>query len=120
MTISKRIKTVRESFGLTQEEFAERIELGRSHVSLLESGKRSPSDLTVSNICRVYGVNREWLVDGKGDKFGGAQTLIESVVRLLNVADDEDRKVVTAFLQLPTEKRKAFHDFLDSLLGIKK
>lgn len=116
MAIGDRIKQVRECFGLTQEEFGERIELGRSHISLLESGKRSPSDLSISNICRVYGVNRDWLVKGTGEMFGGTQALIEGIVRLLDIADEEDREWITAYLQLPTEKRRAFRDFLDGFV----
>lgn len=120
MTIGDRISKIRETFGLTQEEFGERIELGRSHVSLLEGGKRSPSDLAISSICRVYGVNRNWLATGEGEMFGGTQALIESVVSLFGTATDEDRELVRTFLRLPVEQRRAFHDFLDSLSGKKK
>jgi len=41
--LGKRIKTLREERGLSQEKFAEKCGFDRTYISLLERGKRNPS-----------------------------------------------------------------------------
>lgn len=66
MLIGERIKTLREREGLTQENFAGEIGVEGSYISLLERGKREPSEQLLLNICRTFDVRREWLKNGKG------------------------------------------------------
>lgn len=47
-------------------EFAEKIKVDQSFISQLCSGKRNPSDRTISDICRAYHVNETWLKNGEG------------------------------------------------------
>ena len=64
-----RIKQIRlsQSPYMSQEKFAQKINLTRQFVALLESGEREPSDRTVADICRVFGVNETWLRTGAGE-----------------------------------------------------
>lgn len=64
-----RIKYVRTSAGLTQEQFANKIGLTRNYVAKIEIGNRAPSDRTISDICREFGVNETWLRSGAGEPF---------------------------------------------------
>lgn len=41
--LGKRIKTLREERGLSQEKFAEKCGFDRTYISLIERGKRNPS-----------------------------------------------------------------------------
>ena len=43
MHYGRAIRIARTAFGLTQGELAERVSVGASHLSLIESGKRQPS-----------------------------------------------------------------------------
>lgn len=65
--MNERIKTLRKRFGLTQAEFAGKINLSQNYVAQIETAKRSPSERTVEDICRVFGVSRKWLETGSGD-----------------------------------------------------
>lgn len=65
--MNKRIAQVRKYSGLNQLQFAERIGLTKNFVSLLETGNRTPSDRTISDICREFGINEEWLRTGNGN-----------------------------------------------------
>lgn len=69
MTIGERIKKVRRSLDLTQQEFCGRIGLKRNSISLIESGSRNTSDQTIYSICREFSVNEEWLRTGEGEMF---------------------------------------------------
>lgn len=70
--MNARIKAIRQKFGLTQAQFAERIRLSQNYIALIESGKREPSDRTTTDICREFGVSLEWLKNGgdEQDMFG--------------------------------------------------
>ena len=65
----ERIKRIRVERGLTQEKFANLIGLTRNYVARIEIGDREPSDRTIADICRVFGVSEIWLRTGAGDPF---------------------------------------------------
>ena len=67
--MKSRIHAVRAQADLTMAEFAKRIGMTTSSISLFESGKATPSDRTVLSICREFGVNEHWLRTGEGEMF---------------------------------------------------
>lgn len=67
--MNERIKELRKALKLTQQQFAEKIGLTRNFVAQIEIGAGTPSDRTVSDICREFGVNELWLRAGDGDMF---------------------------------------------------
>ncbi|MBE6993375.1 MAG: helix-turn-helix transcriptional regulator [Ruminococcaceae bacterium] len=64
--MNERIKRLRDSLGLTQEEFGTPLNIVRSTIANYERGVRSLSDRTIADICRVYGVSETWLRTGEG------------------------------------------------------
>ena len=62
--MNERIKEVRKSLGLTQQEFADRIGVKRNTVATYEGGRNIPIDSVVSLICKEFNVNEEWLRTG--------------------------------------------------------
>ena len=62
-----RIRLIRKESGLTQEEFAKKIDLTKNYISLVENGGRTLADRTVSDICRIFSINEEWLKTGNGE-----------------------------------------------------
>lgn len=64
--ISERISAVVKQSGLTKSEFAKRINVSQPHVSRMCSGETQPSERTILDICREFGINEEWLRYGKG------------------------------------------------------
>lgn len=67
--MNERIKTLRLDLSLTQSEFGEKLGISQNYVWMIEKGDRVPSDRTVADICRVFGVNEEWLRTGQGEKY---------------------------------------------------
>jgi len=55
--VSDKIRAYRKTAGLTQEELAEKSGLPQSHISRLESGKHSPSRLTLEKLGAALGVS---------------------------------------------------------------
>jgi len=64
-----RIAQVISDLGLKKVAFAKKLGLSQPFVSELCSGKSKPSDRTISDICREFGVNELWLRYGDGDMF---------------------------------------------------
>lgn len=64
-----RLKFLRNTLGLTQEKFADRINIKRNTLANYEIGRNEPIDAVVSLICREFNVNEDWLRNGNGDMF---------------------------------------------------
>lgn len=62
--MNNRIKQIRQMENLTQSQFAEKINLSRNYVAMIEIGQRDPSDRTISDICRIFDIQEDWLRDG--------------------------------------------------------
>jgi transcriptional regulator with XRE-family HTH domain len=119
VSIHERIKMIREKFGLTQEEFGERISLSRPQITLMEAGKRQLSERTANDICRVFGVNQEWLIHGEGEMFkekNEKEAYIHYLVYHVLKADEKERDFLMTYFRLPEKKRALFAEFFDKLL----
>lgn len=62
--LAKRIKKIREDFGISQEEFAQKIGLSRVALSQLELGKRGLEALELAVIAKTLGVSVDFLLPG--------------------------------------------------------
>lgn len=118
-----RIKQIRLAAGLTQQQFAERIGLSRNYIALIETGSREPSDRTISDICREFGVSQSWLQTGDGEMFlprSKNEELALMVSDLMAETDDSFRKrFVSAFLSFPPDKLAVLEEFIDLLADAK-
>lgn len=75
--MNERLKAVRLSLNLSQEEFGSNIGIkSRAHISALESGARNITDRIISDVCREYGCERRVApCSGTGDMFQPARSL---------------------------------------------
>lgn len=64
-----RIKQLRNTLGLTQEKFAERLGVKRNTIATYEIGRNEPIDAVISLMCREFNVNETWLRTGEGEMF---------------------------------------------------
>lgn len=67
--MEERLKELRKSLKLTQQEFADRIGVKRNTIAQYESGRNAPIDAVITLIFRTYGVNETWLRTGEGEMF---------------------------------------------------
>lgn len=107
MTLGERIKEVRTCKGLTQEQFSGKIGLSRNYVARIEIGERLPSDRTIKDICREFGVDELWLRTGIGEAFS-VPTREEEMTKLFKslMADRPEtfrRRAITALLRFSSD-----------------
>ncbi len=67
--MGERIKRLRKSLDLTQQEFADRIGCSRNNIANYETSHRNPSSAVINNICKTFNVNEVWLRTGDGEMF---------------------------------------------------
>ena len=67
--MNERIKQLRLTLGLSQEEFGNRLGMGRGAITNIELKKVEPKPLLVSLICREFRVSETWLRTGEGEMF---------------------------------------------------
>lgn len=96
--MKNRIKQIRKDNKLTQVEFGERIGVKGNTVTNYETGLRNPTDAVILSICREFGVNKDWLLTGKGDMY--------------DVPEDEVAAVVSDLL----EESNPFYDIIISIM----
>jgi transcriptional regulator with XRE-family HTH domain len=70
MTILDRIRLVRNKLCLNQREFADKIGLTQTSMSMIEAGKAPLTDKNIKLICATFAIDETWLRTGKGDMFG--------------------------------------------------
>jgi len=70
MIPSDRIRLVRKTLGINQGEFARRIGLTQTSLSMIEKGKAALTEKNIKLICATFGVDEGWLRTGKGEMFG--------------------------------------------------
>ena len=112
-----RIKQVRQSEGLTQAEFAEKIGLSRNYIAMIEIGQREPSDRTIKDICRIFGVNEIWLRTGVGEPFTPLSRSEElaAIFERMKVGDDAKSRLIRAMARMPDEAFPPFVKFVEQL-----
>lgn len=67
--MEQRIKAIRKALNLTQQEFADRLNIKRNTIANYEIGRNKPIDAVISLICREFNVNETWLRTGAGEMF---------------------------------------------------
>lgn len=72
--LNERLKTLRKSLNLNQVALGERLNISQAHVSALEKGIKTITDRIVSDYCREFNVNEEWLRTGEGEMFVQSDT----------------------------------------------
>ena len=106
--MNKRIAAARRAIGLSQQDFAEALNLSKNFISLLETGNRIPSDRTISDICREFNINEIWLRTGEGQMFVQLSRDEEIGAFLGTVMngrnDDFKRRLVSALSRLDVEQ----------------
>lgn len=114
--LPSRIKELRKSANMTQEEFGQQFGLVKSTISLYESGKSTPNDEIKRRICEFFHVSLDYL-DGRTDKKDGISgyfffffdDLLKGVfTSRLKKAIDNKKMTPDSFLELvPIDKENA-------------
>lgn len=118
--MNERIRKVRKALNISQNEFAESLNLKRNSISLIEVGKRNPSDRTISDICRRFNVSEKWLREGDGDMFIKTPAGVMEQLKKEFQLDDFSYNLVYEYLKLDQPQRKAVRDFFYRVIELEE
>lgn len=105
MTIGGKIKNLRKSRKITQQEFAEKIGISRSTLSCYEIGQRTPNLKTLQQISAIFGVGLDYFgISEKDEAF-------DLLARAKEVFENENVSVEI--------KENLYREFMKMYLNIK-
>lgn len=117
--MNERIKNLRKSLNMTQEEFSKRIGLSRNFIAQVEIGTKTPSERTISDICREFEVNDEWLRTGEGEMFiqKSKEEQLGEMLAEITKADDESfkKRLIVALANLDENGWDSLEKLIDSI-----
>ncbi len=104
--MNARIRELRKSLKLTQQEFGNKIGLSKASIGNIENGIINLTDRNVSLICSTYNVNENWLRNGEGEMFNPLSEDDEFsylIGALLTEDCDYKKKFIKSMLELEDE-----------------
>lgn len=118
--MNNRILEIRKNAGLTQEEFANEINLSKNYVWMMEKGERIPSDRTILEICRKFNVSLEWLTTGDGDMYTSLPDDVLDNLASVYRLNEMDKKIISAYLNLSESEREVIKKYILSIQGVQE
>lgn len=119
-SIGDRIRTERKALNKSQKEFAQALGLSENFIWMIEKGDRVPSDRTITDICREFGVSEMWLRTGEGKPYperGRLEELSYMAGRFLsNEPTEFQRRFAMMMYSLTDEEWKLLEQKARSLL----
>ena len=108
MTENERVKAVRKSMSLTQDDFGKVVGISGAAVSNIEKGSRNVTEQMRRAICREFHVRETWLREEIGEMFvpkSDEDEITEAVERLMGGESSAfKRRLVLVLSRLPEEE----------------
>lgn len=116
MTQSERVKEIRKTLDLTMEKFGEKLGVGKTAISNIESGNRNLTEQMSKAICREYNVNYDYLMYGEGEMFDDLpQTIVDELCAQYEL-NDFDKALVEMYVSLPAGSRERIKEYMKQLV----
>lgn len=117
--MNKRIKELRKELKLTQQAFADALNISKSTVEAYEYRNVTVTDRTIQDICRIYHVNELWLRTGEGTMFQERTREIEiaEMTAAMYKADENDfqYQLMKLIAQLTPEQVHMLREIVEQL-----
>ena len=115
--MNERIKELRRTLNLTQQEFADKLNIKRGAIANYEVGRNEPIDAVISLICREFNVNEEWLRTGTTEMFVEAKenSIVAKATMLLGEKDPLFEAFIDTYSKLTPKNREILQQFMSDL-----
>ena len=98
--IAVRLRWAREQAGLSQGQVAQHLKVHRPTISQIEAGDRNVRIEELDQLADLYGVSREWLVDGDQVLPGERDPRIQLAARELGKLKGADLDAILRLIQV--------------------
>ena len=113
--MNERARELRESLGLSQREFSQKINIGQSTLAMLETGQRIMKDIHVSQICSVFNVSENWLRYGEGAVYVQTENFSLDEYAKQNKLSDLEMDIIKGYISLDVNTRKTLISHFKSI-----
>ncbi|MBR0598035.1 helix-turn-helix domain-containing protein [Sinanaerobacter chloroacetimidivorans] len=107
--LHERLVVLLKKLGLSQRQFANRINLDPGYFSRIIQGKTMPSKRILLLIENIYNVNMKWLETGEGEIFKNKNMTHKKaeILKIIDTLEKDQVNAVSSFLKyLQEEKNK--------------
>ena len=109
-TIHHRVRIVRQALKLTQREFAKKVGLAQTALSMIEVGKNTLTDKVLKLICAELGVNETWMRTGRGEMMKESPSLKELGDILVNLTPETQQYLLLMARELLIVQQKLLEE----------
>lgn len=113
--MKERLKQLRKTLGITQQEFADRIGIKRNSYANYETGRNTPIDAIILSICREFNVNEEWIRNGTGEMFVEIDKENQLMMWAGSVLKDESDSFKRRFVNMLMELNESDWESLEKM-----
>ena len=114
--ISERIvQIIKGTCGGNRSEFARRLNITPAYAAQIYAGARTPSDRTISDICRIFAIREEWLRTGTGE-MQPPMTKEEEIAQLVNGAINGSSEFKRAVIKMICSRTDSELEALEAAL----
>lgn len=104
----ERVRQLRKNIlHMTLEEFSKKINISRSNLGNIETGRISLTGRVLVDICRAFHVNQNWLMEGKEPVLEEAADPLDFEIEKLYAAlTNDNKKYLYGYIQRLLEEQK--------------
>lgn len=114
--MNNRIKQLRKELKLSQEEFGNRLGVGKSAISYLESGRSNLTEQMTKSICREFNVDYLWLTTGDGEMFADIEAdIMTRIDYIMTGENDIAKRTFKAFAKLDKSEWAVIEKIIDEI-----
>lgn len=112
--MNERLKELRKTLKLTQQEFADKLNIKRGAIANYEIGRNEPIDAVISLICKEFNVNENWLREGVGEMFlePKENSIVAKATMLLGEKDPLFEAFIDTYSKLTPRNRELLMQFM--------
>ena len=114
--LNKRLKLIRKTLHLNQEEFGNRLGVTKASISRLESGINNLTEQMIKLICKEFNVDYLWLTTGQGKMFADVDMDIMAKIDRIMIGENETAKrVFKSFANMSADDWLVIEKIIDGL-----
>lgn len=107
--MNKRLKLLRKTLKISQEEFGNRLGITGGGICKLEKGDRNITEQMVKSICREFNVDYIWLTTGEGEMFVESDDdFMERIDRIMASENEVRKNMIKTLLYASDDDIESF------------
>lgn len=118
----ERVRYIRKELlnDMSQQEFSNKIDISRSNLGNIETGKVKLTERVVISICKAFKISYPWLTKGIGDPIiSTPENIFDEIRREYDLTDD-DIFILKEYSSLEKAQRKRLKAYIHSLIEAEK